>query len=59
MRQSLFRAKVTSFTTVLAIIVTILAKTNLVVRLAKRAKAVTLALLLELAAVTTDEHSPS
>ncbi|HET6962524.1 MAG TPA: hypothetical protein VFJ27_08505, partial [Terriglobia bacterium] len=56
---SLFRTKVTGVTTVLAVVIPILAKAHLVVRLAKHAKAVALALLLELAAGNTHEHSPS
>jgi len=51
--------KVAGITTVLTIIEPVLAKTNLVVRLAESAKAVALALPFELAAGTTDEHSPS
>lgn len=52
-------AKVTGVTAVLAVKKTILAKADLVVRFAQHAIAVTLALLLWLAAVTTDKHSPS
>jgi hypothetical protein len=51
--------KVAGITAVFAVVEAILAKTHLVVRLAKCTKAVALALSLKLAAGTTDEHSSS
>jgi len=55
----LFRAEITRVSTILAIIITILAQTHLIVRLAKHTKTVARALSLKLAAGTADEHSSS